>query len=259
MAITSLRRRRQDPPLNGNTRCENAFLDSRPSKKKQLRVRFINKIARLPSEFMRVSMASQSTLILTAMVVVWIIIRVHAIHQRSHHGQINNLARHLPVSFSWAYRDDVRPFYYRFYLNKQEEVPEYNGLDIQSLSDSRIFSRRIDPYDHKAYEQYREERLEEFDEGEYNFPKRYEPDEDVQDDGNNCKRTNWRTAPQPTCNTMHELSSELMTRFRPPKPSQDFYVRYLGYVRLLGVRAEYILGSTQLVHTHLICLFLLAP
>jgi hypothetical protein len=243
MVITSLRQRRQDPPLNRNTQCEN---DSRPSKKKQLRVRCINKIARLPSELMRVSLASQSTLILTALTVVWIIIHVHAIHQRSHHGQITNAARHLPVSFSWAYRDDVRPFYYQFYLNKQEKEPDYNGLDIQSLSDSRIFTRRIDPYDHNAYEQYREKRLKKFDEGKY-FPVRYEPDEDVQDDGNNCKRTNWRTAPRPTCNTMHELSSEIMTRFRPP--SQDFYVRYLGYVRLCACSAfeQSRFGSTQLL------------
>jgi hypothetical protein len=228
--ISSLHRRRQDPPLNRNLTLrenENAFLDSRPSKKKQLRVHFIHKMARWSSSLRRSSLASQSTLILAVMTVIWGILQAHALHQRSHPGaeQIQNMARHVPVSFSWEYRDDVRPFYsFHVVSSKKRELepPEYNGLDIKSLSDSRIFSRRIDPEDHKAYETYRERRLRKFDKTYVASP--YEPDEDLQADENRpCKRTSWRSTPHPNCNNVHELPLG-----RPPNPMQNFDVRYLG-------------------------------
>ena len=60
------------------------------------------------------------------------------------------------------------------------------------------------------------------------FQHTYEPDDDLQDWDNPCKRNKWKEHRYPNCNSVHEIVLEL-----PTSLTQDFDIKYLGYVIIL--------------------------
>jgi hypothetical protein len=118
----------------------------------------------------------------------------------------------------------VRPFYHMRIIRHDEEEeyePHFGDLEYWSLNEEFIFSRRLDPDDAEHYAEYIDEWWEDID--EHHFEEIYEPDEDVEDHGNPCRRNNWKEKRFPTCNSVHELTIE-----RPQSYTQNFDIKYLG-------------------------------
>jgi hypothetical protein len=99
--------------------------------------------------------------------------------------------------------------------------PSYNGVEFWSVQDAPIFSRRLNPEDHFQFEEYRAHALTAND--DRNFGSNYQPDADLEDQEEPCRRNNWRSKQFPNCNAFHE-----MPLGRPPMIGQDFDIRYLG-------------------------------
>jgi hypothetical protein len=130
----------------------------------------------------------------------------------------------LEITFGYSQRQHHGT--HRVFTKKLHRIdpptgPSYNGIEYWSVEDAAIFSRRLDPEDRSNFEEYREQALDAND--EHIFHSQFQPDEDLEDQKQQCRRNNWRSKKFPNCNVMHEL-----TLGRPPNVGQDFDIRYLG-------------------------------
>jgi hypothetical protein len=132
----------------------------------------------------------------------------------------------LPIVLPRGLPKGVRPFYHmriKRHDEEEEYEPHFGDIDYWSLKEEHIFVRRLDPDDAKYYAEFIDAWWTDIDEDEHDFEEIYEPDEDIEDHDNPCRRNNWKEKRFPTCNSVHELTIE-----RPQSYTQNFDIKYLG-------------------------------
>ena len=146
--------------------------------------------------------------------------------------------------------DSLRPFqiYHETVLEaSDEEEPNYGDIKYMSLlkllprtdleRNPAKFRRKINPTDYEWEATERSELLDTIDLETLDSAK-YDPDEDIEDLSQTCKRNSWKSSKYPNCNEIHTLvlerpSSQLSSIDIGTASSssvlQPFNLKYLGY------------------------------